>query len=55
MNENAEKLKDLKADLERVQREHMDILSREPKIGHPLDEAADQARRIFKTVNEGRE
>lgn len=53
MNENVEKLGDLKNDLERLEREHSDILGKESTIGHPLHQAADEARRRYKHVTEG--
>lgn len=54
MNENVERLRELKADLERLEREHSEALGIEPTIGRPLHQAADEARRKFKTVSEGR-
>lgn len=53
MNDNVERLKMLKTDLERLERDHREILDREGTIARPVHQAADEARRRYKHVTEG--
>lgn len=53
MNENAEKLRELKDNLEAAQELNKEILAKEPTIAHPLDDAVKEARRRFKCIAEG--
>lgn len=43
-NDNVDKLRDLKQDLEQVQRQYADILKHEPLVEKPLGQAVDAAR-----------
>lgn len=52
MNENAEKLQELKLDLERLARDNQEALTLEPTIARPLYQALDEARRRFLNVTE---
>ena len=52
MNENVERLKELKEDLEAIERSHAGILAHEPAIAHPVHQAATEARRRFHQVTE---
>lgn len=52
MNENTDKLRELKDDLEQMQRFHGEILAKEPTIARPLDQAVSEARRRYKMVGE---
>ena len=52
MNDNIEQLRELKEHLEHGEREFSAILAKEPLIARPLHQAADEARRIYKSVTE---
>lgn len=54
MNQNAEKLMELKNALRSLEREHRDILNLEPTIARPLHVAADEAKRRVIQITEGK-
>lgn len=50
--ENRTKLGELTESLDQLYKEHAEILSVEPTIAHPLDNAVRESRRRYKTVVE---
>lgn len=51
--ENKQKLKMLRDDLEALKKFHEDILTKEPTIARPFHQAHDEANRRYKHVTEG--